>query len=179
MTTQQRERVGVYPGSFNPPTIAHLAIARAARSAHELVRVDLAVSRIALAKERVVHPPFDQRVAAIRAVVEAEPGLGLVITEAQLIADISEGYDVVIMGADKWHQVMDPRFYGDSERARDAALLRLPAVAVVPRPPLEVPADLVLDIPDEIAEVSSTAVRDGGRHDWLAPGAAAVYRRWL
>ena len=36
-------RIGVYPGSFNPPTIAHIEIALAARAHHGLQRVDLAV----------------------------------------------------------------------------------------------------------------------------------------
>ena len=56
-------RIGVYPGSFNPPTLAHLAIARAALAAHRLDRVDLSVSRTALAKEHVDHPEFDDRAA--------------------------------------------------------------------------------------------------------------------
>ena len=45
--------IGVYPGSFNPPTTAHLAIAEAARTHHRLDRVVLSVSRSALAKEDV------------------------------------------------------------------------------------------------------------------------------
>ena len=56
-------RRGVYPGSFNPPTIAHLAIAQAARDQCGLDRVDLVVSRVALAKEDVRDPPFDDRIS--------------------------------------------------------------------------------------------------------------------
>ena len=36
-------RLGVYPGSFNPPTVAHLEIALTAREHHGLHRVDFAV----------------------------------------------------------------------------------------------------------------------------------------
>ncbi|WP_419919708.1 hypothetical protein [Candidatus Poriferisocius sp.] len=50
------KRIGVYPGSFNPPTIGHLAIARAAPAQQGLDRVDLAVSRVALGKELVARP---------------------------------------------------------------------------------------------------------------------------
>ena len=54
-------------------------------------------------------------------------------------------------------------------RRGDAAVARLPLVAVAPRPPYEVPADvLVLDVSHD---ASSTAVRDG-RTDWMAPEAA-------
>ena len=172
-------RIGVYPGSFNPPTIAHLAIAKAAREAHGLVCVDLTVSRVALAKEHVEHPPFDVRIAALEMVVAINEGLGLVITDKQLIADIAEGYDVVIMGADKWHQVMDPIFYGDSERARDEAVARLPTIALVPRPPHEIPDALKLDIAEQHNHVSSTGIREDGRLEWIAPGAADIYAPYL
>ncbi|MDQ1449821.1 MAG: hypothetical protein QOC79_2792, partial [Actinomycetota bacterium] len=45
------ERRGVYPGSFDPPTIAHAAIAAAAVHAAQLDRLDLAISEIALGKD--------------------------------------------------------------------------------------------------------------------------------
>src|SRR6516225_8006272 len=97
--------VGVYPGSFNPPTIAHLAIAQAARDHADLSRVDLAVSRVALGKSDTNLPSFDDRLTVLRAVVDARPWLGLVVSDAQLITDIALGYDAVIVGADKWAQV--------------------------------------------------------------------------
>ncbi|MDT1909227.1 hypothetical protein, partial [Acinetobacter baumannii] len=34
-------RIGAYPGTFNPPTIAHLAVADAARAQRRLDRVVL------------------------------------------------------------------------------------------------------------------------------------------
>ena len=45
------------------------------------------------------------------------------------------GYDVVIIGADKWAQVVDPAWYGGSVDARDAAVARLPRVLVGPGTP--------------------------------------------
>ncbi|MGH9068018.1 MAG: hypothetical protein ACRD0J_11125, partial [Acidimicrobiales bacterium] len=41
----------------------------------------------------------------------------------------------VILGADKWAQVLDPAFYGGSRSARDAAVARLPLVVLARRPP--------------------------------------------
>ena len=58
-----RTRVGVYPGSFNPPTTAHLAIADAARAQRGLSRIDLVISRVALAKEGVEHPRFEHLIS--------------------------------------------------------------------------------------------------------------------
>ena len=105
--SSDRSRVGVYPGSFNPPTIAHIEIALTARDHHGLERVDLAVSTVTLGKETVARPSFDERIAVIEASVEPIDGLGLIVTQHQLIADIATGYDVVVMGADKWAQVND------------------------------------------------------------------------
>lgn len=172
-----RGGVACYPGSFNPPTIAHLAIASATVSACGVARVDLVVSRVALAKEHVQHPPFDERVAVLQAVASARsPWLGLRVSDDQLLVDLARGYDLLVLGADKWEQVLDVRFYGGSVAARDAAVAALPPVAVVPRPGhehVELPADaVVLALPENVAAASSTAAR-GGRREWMAPEAAA------
>lgn len=183
-------RAGVYPGSFNPPTVAHLAIAEAACRQRGLDRVDLAVSVAALDKEHVTLPLLEHRIEVLERTAASRAWLGVLVTEAQLIADIAAGYDLVVMGADKWHQVLDPRYYGDSPGARDAAFARLPEVAVAPRPPLEIPPERALVLPDELGAVSSSAVRDGA-HRWMTPEAAAFdadtgawsdparYRAWL
>ena len=123
---------GVFPGSFNPPTVAHLAIATAAREQYELETVHLVVSRRALAKEGVEHPHFDDRVDVIRRSVEALRWLDVVVTEAQLLVDIARGYDLLIIGADKWSQIQEPHWYG-TPAARDRALAGLPPTAIVPR----------------------------------------------
>ncbi|GIU88651.1 MAG: hypothetical protein KatS3mg009_3166 [Acidimicrobiia bacterium] len=158
-------RRGVFPGTFDPPTVAHVAIAEAARAHAGLDRLDLAVSRRALGKEdRDLH---DTRLAALRRLQAARPWLGVVVTDAQLVADIAHGYDVVVMGADKWAQVRDPAWYG-SETARDAALARLPRVLVAPRPGHDLAGAEPLPVDPALARVSSSAVRAGAAH-WLAP----------
>ena len=167
-------RKGAFPGSFNPLTVGHLAVAEAARTECRLDRVDLIVSHVALAKETVERPRLDDRVSVLRAAAAARSWLDVRVTDDQLIADIAAGYDVVIMGADKWAQVVDPAFYGGSIEARDAALARLPLAAVAPRPPFEVPDGAVaLDVSHD---ASSTAVRQG-RTDWMAPEATDFDRR--
>ncbi len=161
----------MFPGSFDPLTTAHLAVADAAVAACGLHEVHLVISRVALAKEGGAHTSVDARLAAIDSARAARPFLRAVTTDAQLIADIAAGYEVCIVGADKWHQLQDPTFYGDSVDARDAALGRLPALAVAPRAGIESPppsAEVVLlEIDAAFREVSSTAVRSG-RHDWRA-----------
>lgn len=168
----QDERVGVYPGSFDPPTIAHLAIAVMARRTAQLDRVDLVVSEVALGKNGQQHSPFAVRIGVIEASIAHAPWLRLVVTDKQLIADIAQGYDVVIMGADKWTQVQDASFYGDDPSQRDAAVAALPALAVFDRPGFAPIGDdgIRLELPDRLLQVSSTAARSG-RPDWMTPPA--------
>jgi hypothetical protein len=114
----------------------------------------------------------------------------VLVTDAQLLVDIGRGYDLLIVGADKWHQIQDPSFYAGSTSRRDAAMADLPPLAVVPRGADPVPADLVLAVGDRIDGVSSTAARGGARHQ-MVPAAQAFdratgawtdparYDRWL
>ena len=167
-------RFGVYPGSFNPPTIGHLAIAQAARDQRGLDRIDFAVSRVALGKELTVVPAFEDRISVLEASVADIDGVEVVVTDQQLLVDIAQGYHVVVMGADKWAQVQDPAFYGNSVEDRDRAveaLLELD-LAIAPRPPFEVPAGTELNIDPEMVMVSSSGARQG-RLEWMTPAARA------
>ena len=158
---------GVDPGSFDPPTIAHGAIAEAAVRAGSLDRLDLAISRVALGKDAAQQAPIDSRRSFVERLTVSRPWLRVVVTDAQLITDIAAGYDVVVMGADKWAQVRDPAWY-DSVAQRDAALASLARVLVVPRPGFDVVGADLLDLPVHLAAVSSSAAR-AGRTDLIAP----------
>lgn len=163
-------RHGVYPGSFDPLTVAHLAIADAARDQCTLDRLDLVVSHVALAKEDRDQTPVAERLAQIDAATVDRPWLAAHATPAQLLADIAAGYDLLVVGADKWVQLHDPRFYGGSDAAMHAALARLPQVAVAPRAGVPLPEghDVVtLHVDPAHHHVSSTAVREG-RVEWRA-----------
>jgi hypothetical protein len=164
-------RVGAYPGTFNPPTIAHLAIAEAARAQCGLDAVDLVVNAEPLGKAGV--RSLEARVAMLSALAGTRPWLRVVVTDRRHLADIAEGYDVLVLGADKWAQVLDAGFYA-SAAERDAAVARLPQLAVAPRAGLALPeACVVLVIDDELADVSSTAAR-AGRLDVVPPEARAL-----
>ncbi|MCU1499876.1 MAG: hypothetical protein JWM47_3829 [Acidimicrobiales bacterium] len=183
-----RQRVGCYPGSFNPPTVAHLAVAEAARDAAALDRVDLVVSRVALGKPDQAVPTLADRLAVLAEVAASRPWLGVVVSDHRLVVDLAEGYDAVVMGADKWRQVNDPAWYdGDGER-RDHAVARLPRVLVAPRADddlVELPPErggplvTVLAVGEGHRPVSATAVREGrpGARAWLLPEAAAFDAR--
>jgi len=159
-------RRGAYPGTFDPPTIAHLAVAEAARDQCALDRVDLIVNRAPLGKSSM--RPLADRVAMLEAVAAPRPWLGVAVTDDLHLADIADGYDVLVLGADKWVQVLDVAFY-ESEAARDLAVARLPALAVAPRQGLPVP-DACEVLAVDLSHVSSTAAR-AGRRDLIAPEA--------
>jgi hypothetical protein len=169
-------RTGVYPGTFDPATVAHLHVAHAAREQCRLDRVDLTISEVTLGKDDGTLTPIERRVDQLLAIGTDLPWLGVRTTPASLLADIAEGYDVLVVGADKWHQLIDPGWYG-TPGERDRALARLPAVAVAPRPPWTMPSVLdaealglevvVLRTDPAHHPVSATEVR-AGRHQWRA-----------
>jgi len=165
-------RIGVYPGSFNPPTHAHLAIAQAACVQHGLDRVDLVHSHRVLGKDRADRPLFEHRVQVLSASVAPYSQLRAVVTDKQLIVDIAYGYDIVIMGADKWHQIQDPVWYNNDTSARDMLMARLPTVAVAPRPPLEVPDGLRLNVDAGLVLGFSSTMARQGKIELMAPPAA-------
>jgi hypothetical protein len=161
----------VYPGTFDPPTIAHLAIAEAAVRQCRLDRVDLVLSVDPLGKPGA-GATLARRLTILREVAAGREWLGVTVTEHRHLVDIARGYEVLVLGADKWAQVLDVTFY-DSPWHRDAAVAGLPDLAVSPRGDLPLPTGctvLAVDLP----HVSSTAARSG-RHDLVVPEA----RSWF
>jgi len=157
---------GAYPGTFDPPTIAHLAIAEAARAQCALDHVDLVLNRDPLGKTGM--RALETRIAMLEAVAATRPWLHVVVTDKLHLVDIADGYDVLVLGADKWAQVLDVSFY-ESIAARDDAVARLPTLAVAPRQGLLVPDECVL-LEVDLSHVSSTAAR-AGRVDYVVPEA--------
>src|SRR4051812_9089548 len=149
-----------YPGTFDPPTIAHLAVAEAAWRACDVDRVVLVLSQDPIGKASPT--PIDERLALLRELAATREWLDLAVSEHRLIADVCEGYDVVVMGADKWAQVLDPAYH-ESEDDWRASLARLPTVAVPPPGGLPLQGDLLL-LDVDLGDPSSTAGRGGRTH---------------
>ena len=157
--TASANRQGVFPGSFTPPTPAPLAISEAALVQHRLDVLVWSVSRVALAKEDVQLPRLADRFAVLEDIAAHIDWLEVSVTDAQLLSEIAAGFAVIVMGADKWQQIHDPVFYGNDPARRDASIAALPTVAIAARPPHDVPAELVLDLPEWVGAVSSTQAR--------------------
>jgi hypothetical protein len=143
-----------------------------------LDHVDFAISALTLGKDDSRLAPIDDRVADLTAISSGNARIGVITTPHSLVADIAEGYEVIILGADKWHQVLDPVWYEDID-ARNEALRRLPLVALAARPPWTVPGEdaaadppagvdvVILDTDPSHHPVSATEVR-AGREEWRA-----------
>ncbi len=191
-------RSGIQPGSFDPPTLAHLAIADAARRRWNLDSVVWALSRDPLGKQQGGRTTVEARRAVLDSVADDHAWLEVEVSDARLVADMASGYDVVVMGADKWHQLHDPAFYGNGHGGRhgDAggngagagtradraeavmaeALRRLPTCAVAPRDGLHVPAEVRLDVPGWVARQSSTTAVASA--PWMMLSAARSSGMW-
>jgi nicotinic acid mononucleotide adenylyltransferase len=172
----QPRRLGLLPGSFNPPTEAHLALARSALATGSLDRLDFLLASRTVNKERVEGTTLADRLLLLELVAEPSPQLGVVfvnrglyVEQAELIhaalPDLAELWFVV--GFDKIVQIFDPRYYQD----RDAALDRLFVLArfmVAPRGEADV-GDLasLLDRPENRryqGRISSLPLAPAYRH---------------
>jgi hypothetical protein len=152
----------VYPGTFDPPTVAHLTIVETVLATYRPTALDLVLSRRPILKEHVERPLLDHRIEVVAASVSHLEAVSVAVTEQRLIADIAAGYDLVVMGADKWHQINDIVFYDDDEHRRQS-LDALPTVIVVGRGDDPLPDVGAHHLHVDMHTVSSTRARQGDR----------------
>lgn len=135
----------VFPGSFNPPTNAHLALLEQAwhfANAHGPMRIYAAMSTHTTDKESVTRPLLLDRIILLEIVLRHHlPHTGIMLVNRGLYVEQAEGIHrcfpqvmqlYFLIGYDKIVQILDPRYYED----RDAALKELFALAeflVAPR----------------------------------------------
>lgn len=134
-------RVGVLPGSFNPPTDAHWRLALAALESNKVDAAAFLLSVRTVNKEVVTGLHLADRLLLLSDLAATRDGLAVVATNRGLYVDhagalqrlLPSGTEIVFLtGFDKIVQIFDPRYYTD----RDADLDRLFAVArilVAPR----------------------------------------------
>jgi cytidyltransferase-like protein len=176
-------RVALFPGSFDPPTVGHVALAEAA--AREVDLVLLVYATAPLPKGPGASPPLldePSRIEALSRLARARPSLmaavashGLLVDQVEAVGDALPGSRIVLaVGSDKFLQVLDPAWYED----RDAAMRRLFDRAFLRyavrgededtvRRVLSDPANARwvgsigrLDLPGSVAKVSSSLVRE-------------------
>ncbi|HEX5440949.1 MAG TPA: hypothetical protein VFW76_08700 [Ktedonobacterales bacterium] len=134
-------RVGVFAGSFNPLTRAHVALANAARRAAGLDALIWACAAASVDKERVERAALVDRLAQMRAFVAGRRrealallNRGLYVDEARTIRALlaSSAELTLIVGYDKIVQIFDPKYYADRDAAL-RALFSLARLLVAPR----------------------------------------------
>jgi nicotinamide-nucleotide adenylyltransferase len=138
------ESVWLFSGTFNPLTLAHIALVRSAgrlAGAHHHMLWLLAVASIE--KESVARATLVDRLAHLLAYVRAEPdssvmvvNRGLYVEQVALLRSqlLTSSELVVLVGFDKIVQIFDPHYYQDRRAALDK-LLSQARFVVAPRGP--------------------------------------------
>ncbi len=135
----------VFPGSFNPPTNAHIALLQQARlfaQAYEPVSLYAAISKRTVDKEKVERPTLLDRIDLLNTVLQkylGDTGIilfnrGLYVEQAQAIRASFPSVERIffLLGFDKVVQIFDPRYY-ENRDASLAALFQLAELLVAPR----------------------------------------------
>jgi nicotinic acid mononucleotide adenylyltransferase len=126
----QGGRVGILPGSFNPPTSAHLALALAAHERFKLDTIVFSLSSVIVDKEVVEGLCHEDRLLLLGLISQQHEWLAAAVTNRGLYYQQVPGFRELfgkktsiyfIVGMDKVVQIFDSKYYED----RDAALTKL------------------------------------------------------
>lgn len=200
---RQPRRLALLPGSFNPLTNAHVALADLALGSGRVDGLAYLLASRTINKERVEGASLVDRLVCLEEWLKQQPGAGVVVVnrglyvdQAELIRRAMPALDELwfVVGFDKIVQIFDPRYYDD----RDAALGRLFSLAsflVSPREPARPEdldeflarsenrgyADLVvkLDLPARFQRLSSTRVRDASRRGEASADVPSIVKRFI
>lgn len=188
-------RVGILPGSFNPPTLAHVELARAARQCFRLDCVVFSLSSVIVDKERVAGLCEEDRLLLLELIAQDVDGLGSAVTNRGLYSDQVLGFRSLfgrktsiyfIVGMDKVVQIFDATYYDDRDDALrtlffDAQLIaanRAGSGEEELRGLLEKKENqpyegrvYPLTLPPSLKDVSSTEIRNAAAADALGPDA--------
>ncbi len=190
--------LAVFPGSFNPPTSAHLLLAERARR-EGFACVLFVLARNTIGKEPSGMIPED-RLLALRFIAQ-RAGMGVAVCSSGLYVDMADaaamlypGTEVAfLIGSDKVRQIFDPAYYTDREDALDALFARARLV-VAPRTEDGKIVDEILDRSENrrfadrvsvlplhpaVSDLSSTRVRgllqSGAEPTGLVPSAVGTF----
>ena len=183
-TLVEGARSGLLAGTFNPLTLAHVAVATAGHRAG-CERVVLALAPVSLDKERVERAHPVDRLDWVRTWARGQPWAVVAVSSRPLLVDMAEslgrltGAEVALLvGTDKAVQLFDPRYYDDLESALER-LARSASLLVAERagsPPAVLPLPAgALATPGWAPRRSSTEAREAARRgrplDGLVPAA--------
>ncbi len=131
-------RVGILPGSFNPPTLAHTDLAGAARRRFDLDHVVYSLSSVIVDKERVEGLCREDRLLLLSLLACAHPWAAVAVVNRGLYSEQAPAFRAsfgraaelwVIVGMDKVLQIFDGKYYDDRDRALDGLFAQARLVA--------------------------------------------------
>jgi nicotinamide-nucleotide adenylyltransferase len=190
--------MALLPGSFNPPTAAHLLLAERAR------REGFGCVLFVLARNTVDKEPSglipEDRLMSLRYVAQ-RAGMGVAVCSAGLYADMADAASMLfpgtemafLVGSDKVAQIFDDSYYENREDALDALFSRARLIVaprtddgeiareILERPENRAWANLVSILPlhPAVSELSSTRVRGllqaGADPTGLVPSAVGTF----
>ena len=154
---QRPARLALLPGSFNPPTNAHVALADLAQHSGRIDQLWYLLASRTVDKERVEGATLADRLICLTELVRRRARQGVVLVNRGLYVDQAELVRQAmpyledlwfVVGFDKIVQIFDRRYYRDRDVALDR-LFSLASFLVSPRAPAR-PEDLdaFLDRPE-------------------------------
>jgi nicotinic acid mononucleotide adenylyltransferase len=190
--------LAVFPGSFNPPTSAHLLLAERAR------REGFACVLFVLARNTVGKEPSgmipEDRLLALRFIAQ-RAGMGVAVCSSGLYVDMADAAAMVypgakvafLIGSDKVTQIFDASYYTDRDDALDALFSRARLIVAPRTEDGHVVRDVieraenrrwadhvsVLPLHPAVSDLSSTRVRgllqSGAEPTGLVPSAVGTF----
>ncbi len=176
-------RIGILPGSFNPPTLAHIELGRRAKESFKLDEIFFTISRVTVDKEKIEVISLEDRLLLLSLIaVElgwasvAAANRGLYFEQARALRSLvgNNAKLYFIVGMDKVMQIFDSRYYQDREKALHILFTESQLIAanrgllgkenleaLLNRSENEPYQDRVypLRLPGEFEEISSSAIR--------------------
>jgi len=119
-------RVGILSGAFNPPTLAHIELARCAKDRFQLDHILFTLSRITIDKEKIEGLSLEDRMLLMRLTARelgwasvAAVNKGLYFEQARAFRSLlgNKARIFFVVGMDKVIQIFDPRYYQDRDKA--------------------------------------------------------------
>ena len=125
--SNQKGRLGIFPASFNPPTLAHLALIREAKKQGKLDEILVLLDIQAMDKEPV-DATFEDRLAMLKRVFRRDPKVSIGLSNQGLFLEKlrplralypTSSEVVFIVGFDTILRVMDKKYYRNRKKSLD------------------------------------------------------------
>jgi len=119
-------RVGILSGAFNPPTLAHIELARCTKDRFQLDDILFTLSRITIDKEKIEGLSQEDRMLLLSLIAKelgwasvAAVNKGLYFEQAGAFRSLlgNKARIFFVVGMDKVIQIFDPRYYQDRDKA--------------------------------------------------------------